>query len=65
MPECRGKHRFSDEHHAGRVLVRLWGKDASLEIGDLHVYPCPRCGKFHIGHVEYYEEVKKRKPDAR
>lgn len=48
----RGKWKtiFHTRTEAEKAMTFIWGNDASIEIGDLHVYVCPKCRKFHVGH---------------
>lgn len=36
---------------------------APFATGSMHVYPCPNCGYFHVGHPRY--GARKKKHDKR
>lgn len=44
------KTKYARRIDAEKAMTFIWGNDSSIAIGDLHVYVCPKCGKFHVGH---------------
>lgn len=60
MSECIGKRKYPGVKEAEKAVTRMWAKDASLKIGDLHWYHCPSCRHYHIGHRARYEEWQAR-----
>jgi hypothetical protein len=42
---CHGKKRYGRKaaHRAARVLHQRQGQQ-------VHAYPCPHCGRWHVGH---------------
>lgn len=46
--ECEGKARHTERGHAMIALRRLHQMHGHQ--GQLHVYRCPHCGGFHVGH---------------
>lgn len=59
-PDCRkrGKKRYPTEKAANRGRMNLWGSDPKADLNDLHVYKCPVCHGFHVGHKSKYIEEK-------
>lgn len=51
------KTMFTTEDKANRAKMRIWSHDPSADIMDLHSYLCEHCGKWHVGHISYYEKV--------
>ena len=49
------KTSFADEKAAGRSLTRIWSRDPSADLNDLHTYQCPDCKLWHIGHRSKYK----------
>lgn len=56
--KATGKTSFDTEKMASQSMMRMWSHDPKADIFDLHVYICPDCNKFHIGHKSYYEQAK-------
>ena len=54
------KTQYANEKLAGQALMRIWSHDPKADINDLHVYKCPDCAGWHIGHKRYYQEKIKR-----
>lgn len=48
------KVKYKDEKKANSARMRMWGRDPSVELKDLHAYKCEHCGLYHIGHLSYY-----------
>lgn len=44
------KTKYTKRRDAERAISFIWGNDSTVRIGDLHVYLCQRCNRFHIGH---------------
>jgi len=56
-----GKSKFQTEKMAGRAMMRIWSHDRQADIYDLHVYRCPHCSTYHVGHQSYYaKELEKQ-----
>lgn len=55
MGQCVGKKRYGTLKNAQRGRMNLWGADPKADLSDLHVYKCPVCGHFHIGHKSKYK----------
>lgn len=45
--ECFRKRAYTDERIARRALRNAIERGFS----DMHVYTCPHCGQYHLGHV--------------
>ena len=56
MGQCYGKKKYGNLKNANRGRMNLWGSDPSADLNDLHVYRCPVCGFYHVGHKSKYEE---------
>lgn len=57
----RTKKKYNTENEAYRALMNLWGADPTVDLSDMHVYVCPMCNKFHVGHIsKYAAKVEKR-----
>lgn len=48
--QCRGKTKYGTRRKAEKGLVFIWSRDPTVTLDDLHVYQCPQCRNFHIGH---------------
>lgn len=44
---CTGKRRHDTEEAAARHKARLIARGAVR----IHVYPCRKCGGYHVGHT--------------
>ena len=51
-----GKTKFKTQKLADRTKMRIWSRDPSADITDLHSYVCPHCNEWHVGHISYYEK---------
>lgn len=58
MARCRRKKRYGTLKNAERGRMNLWGADPHADLGDLHVYKCPDCGFYHVGHKSKYRGDK-------
>ena len=58
VPDCRlrSKKRYRTEKEANRGRMNLWGSDPTADLSDLHVYLCPVCNFYHVGHKSKYRE---------
>jgi len=56
MGQCYGKKKYGNLKNANRGRMNLWGSDPSADLSDLHVYKCPRCNFYHVGHRSKYLE---------
>lgn len=60
---CENKKRYGNEKNAKRGRMNLWGADPKANLEDLHVYKCPECGFYHVGHkskyLDYLEKGKR------
>jgi len=72
--KCKPENKtaFPDEKSALRAITLIWGSDSSVSFAemrdDLHVYPCPHAGHFHVGHRSYYKMLLEKNaslPDLR
>lgn len=59
MAQCQNKKKYGTLKNAERGRMNLWGADPRVELSDLHVYSCPICGYFHVGHKSKYERWQK------
>ncbi len=59
MTPCPLKKRYKTEKEANRGRTNLWGADPRADLNDLHVYECPKCGYWHVGHRSKYKKVNK------
>jgi len=59
MAKCENKKRYGTEKNANRGRMNLWGADPKADLSDLHVYRCPECGFWHVGHKSIYEAYVK------
>lgn len=59
MSECRGKTRYKTFKEAEKGLLFIFSRD-DVRVGELHVYKCPKCQGYHVGHQKYYEEKQAR-----
>jgi hypothetical protein len=55
------KTKYYTDQDAQRALVFIWQNDPNVRINDLHIYICPRCSHFHVGHVRRKAERVKEK----
>jgi hypothetical protein len=62
-PKCpvTGKSMYNDMNIANKIKFRIWSHDPNADMNDLHVYCCPYCSKYHIGHKSYYEKSLQKK----
>jgi hypothetical protein len=62
-PKCSvtGKSMYNDMDIANKIKFRIWSRDPNADMNDLHVYRCPYCDAYHIGHKSYYEKSLKKK----
>lgn len=60
MGQCLNKKKYGTLKNAERGRMNLWGSDPKADLSDLHVYKCPVCGYFHVGHKSKYQEYQKR-----
>jgi len=51
-----GKSKLPTENAALKTMFRIWSHDTKADIHDLHVYVCPDCGSWHVGHISYYQK---------
>jgi len=49
------KVKYPDETSANRAKMNLWGADPSADLNDLHVYLCPKCSQWHVGHKSKFK----------
>lgn len=57
--EGQAKIKYKGEDQAIRSLIALWRKFKFKDaIGDYHVYECPSCKKWHIGHRPGLSKIK-------
>lgn len=59
-----GKTQYATEKAANSGMMRMWSHDPKLDIKDVHVYQCPDCNGYHIGHKSYYQKVLQRQSEA-
>ena len=59
MAKCENKKKYGTEKNANRGRMNLWGADPRANLADLHVYQCPECGFWHVGHRSTYEKYVK------
>jgi len=52
-----GKTKYTTEEKANKGKMYIWSHDPSADITDLHVYKCPHCSYWHIGHISYYNKT--------
>lgn len=60
MGQCLNKKKYGTLKNAERGRMNLWGADPKADLSDLHVYKCPICDFWHVGHKSKYEEYKKK-----
>lgn len=62
---CRatGKVKYTAEKYAKAGITFIWGSDPNADVSDLHVYRCPHCRHFHIGHRSAYERKVTREAE--
>ena len=63
VPRCfkTKKAKFPTEKLASKAMFRIWSHDTKADIYDLHVYQCPHCSTYHVGHKSYYaKELEKQ-----
>lgn len=61
LPRCRktGKAMYSTEGGALAGMRYIWSHDPKTSLDDLHVYVCPDCKHYHVGHRSYYAQAIK------
>ena len=55
-----GKTMIKTEKEAERIRFRIWSHDSKADIYDMHVYVCPKCRHYHVGHKSKYENKLRR-----
>lgn len=61
MGMCVNKKRYGNKKNAERGRMNLWGCDPKADLNDLHVYICPNCGFWHVGHRSKYEKYLEKR----
>lgn len=55
--DASGKTKYRTEQKANKVKMHIWANDPHADIQDLHVYLCPACHFYHVGHESYYKRT--------
>jgi len=61
--KCQDKKKYGTVRNAERGRMNVWGSDPTADLSDLHVYKCPECGFWHVGHKSKYEKYVRRNND--
>jgi hypothetical protein len=46
-----GKVKCTTEEKANKLKMWIYSRDPSAVFGSLHVYLCPWCKSYHVGHI--------------
>lgn len=60
MGQCKNKKKYGTEDNAKRGRMNLWGADPRADLSDLHIYKCPVCEYWHVGHISKYNKWKRK-----
>jgi len=60
MGQCLNKKKYGTLKNAERGRMNLWGSDPKADLSDLHVYQCPICKFYHVGHKSKYEKYVRK-----
>ena len=64
--KCRKTQKtiFHDEKSASRAMFRVWSRDPSVDMRDMHTYSCEDCKMWHFGHISYYQKTLERQTNV-
>lgn len=61
MKRCKVGHKkkYKTKQSASNALLKLWLNRPELGMLEMHVYKCPNCGYWHVGHKQGINKRRK------